>query len=150
MAKANALVDSVSEVSLAPEWRAAALGPPAPTFLPIRFRSGQSGLLDMSLPRSAVWAEVLQSLRDTGQPAYVEVDAQTRVINELLLPGTFTVQLIIPTADKDGVEVKLVISHARHFLRRSSPDYQDLLRVLETAQKERTTVLVTEALDTHE
>lgn len=150
MAKTNAIVDSVSEVSVMPERRAAGLGAPAPTFVAIRFRNGQSGFLDMSLPHSAVWADVLQSLRDTAQPAYVKIDAETRVINELLLPGSFTVQSVRPAADKDGIEVKLVISHARHFLRRSNPDYKELLRILQAAQKVGTTVLITEALDTHE
>jgi hypothetical protein len=150
MAGQTTVVDGVIEVASAPERGVARTGEPTAAFLRVRFRSGQVGLLDMSLPRSTVWAEVLQSLRDTGQPAYVTVDPETGVITELLLPQALTVESITPAPDRDGVQVNLMISHARHFLQRGTPRYDEILRALETARKRKETVLVTETLDTHE
>ncbi len=145
--RGNILVDGVSDVGTA-ERRLAKPG--EAVLAPVRFRGGRSGMLDMSLPRSTVWAEVLQSLRDAGEPAYVEIDPDTGVITELLLPRAVTVESITPTPERDGVQVELLISHARHFLRRSNRAYDDLLRTLETARARKAAVLVTETLDTHE
>jgi hypothetical protein len=63
---------------------------------------------------------------------------------------TVKVGALNPTSAKDAVEVELVISHARHHLRRTNPDFETLLDALQTAQKQDTVVLVTERLDDHE
>ena len=118
------------------------------SLLPVKFQGGESAYLDMSQTRAPVWAEVLQSLRDNDQPVYVELDSESRVNTQRLLPRYLKVEAIRP-ADKDAVEVELVISHARHFLSRKHSDYERLLKMLEAAQKNKTTVLVTEDPDTH-
>lgn len=146
MANPNALVDGVGDLS-APA-RAARAAEPTPQFLTVKFQGGRTGLLDMTSHRGVVWADVLQSLRQAHQPAYVEIDPKTNRITELLCPVNMTVAAVKP-AD-DGVEVELIISQARHYLRRRHPDYQELLSLLQTAQKDRTPVLVTETLDSHE
>ncbi len=150
MARPSVIVDGVSEVATAAHLRGERLAPTTPAILRVKLRGGQSVLLDMNLPQSAIWADVLQSLRDTGQPAYVEVNPETKVITQLLLPRAVMVESVAPTVEKDGVQVELMISHARHFLRRSNANYNQLLRALETARKEKATVLVTETPDTHE
>ena len=147
MPRGDVLVDGVSDVGSAERGLAK---PGEPVLAPVRFRGGRMGMLDMGLPRSSVWADVLRSLRDAGEPAYVEIDRDTGVIIELLLPRAVTVASITPTPEQDGVQVELVISHARHFLRRSNPAYDELLRALETARTQEAAVLVTETLDTHE
>ena len=150
MARPKALVDSVSEVAREATPRAAKRARPAPVLLSVNFQSGQSAYLDMNLSRSRVWAEVLESLRETGQPAYIEVDEDSNVITELLLPRRVTVEAITPNEEGDGVDVELVISQVRHPLRRDNPRYEQLLRALESARKKKASVLVTEDLDTHE
>ncbi|TFG51038.1 MAG: hypothetical protein E4H37_08530 [Gemmatimonadales bacterium] len=150
MARPKALVDAVSEIARKATPRADKRAAPAPTLVSVNFQNGQSAYLDMSLSRSHVWAEVLQSLRETGQPAYVEVDEDSGVITELLLPRAVTVESITPREPEDGVNVALVISHARHTLNRSNARYDQLLRALESARKTKASVLVTEDLDTHE
>ncbi len=150
MAAGTALVDRVSEVAADAELGATKTGSRTAPFLRVLFHSGRAGLLDMRVPQSAVWADVLQSLRETGQPAYVNIDGETGVITDLLLPQMLTVESIRPTPEEDGVQVDLVISEARHFLRRSTPRYGELLEALEIARKRKATVLVTESLDSHE
>ena len=100
----------------------------------VNFQSGRSGLLDMKQPRSAIWAEVLHSMREANEPAYVEIDPETNVITELLVPIPVRVGAIRET--EFGAEVDLIISHARHYLQRVHPDFQKLREALEAARKE--------------
>jgi len=112
------------------------------------FGGGRSGLLDLSSDRSRIWGEVLESARDSGQPVYVEIDPDSNLITELLLPIRFLVGSVEPV---DGaVRVDLMVSQARHYLRASNPQFEELRRSLETARDTRTPVLVTETLDDHE
>src|SRR5262249_62077165 len=47
----------------------------------------------------------------------------------------------------DGLEVELEISHARHYLRREHPRFDEMHKTLERARREKAPVLVTESLD---
>ncbi len=147
MPRANALVDGVKEVSR-PGEAALARGRTPAQYATVAFGGGRTGLLDLSLHRSQVWAEVLESLRDAGAAAYVEVDPDTSLITEVLQPISYRVGRIERVAD--GLQVELIISHARHSLRRSNPQYDELRKTLEEARKNGSPVLVTETLDRHE
>jgi len=145
--RTNALVDGVKEISRPGETALVRERMPG-LYATVAFASGRTGLLDLSVHRSRVWAEVLESLQEAGDPAYVEVDPNTSLITEVLLPSSFSVGRIerIP----DGLQVELIISHARHSLRRSNPDFEELRRTLEEARKRGSRVLITETLDGHE
>jgi hypothetical protein len=147
MARSNAIVDEVQDLSPTIELRAAGAGQSAPPALAVTFAGGQRGLLDPNTHRSLVWADVLRSLHETSQPAYVEIDPETSYITEVLLPVRYRVVAIEPTAE--GLQVELVISHARHELRRDNPDFDELRERLETALARGNYVLVTETLDEH-
>jgi hypothetical protein len=146
MPNANAVVDSVSSLSspLA-EVREARRAKPASPSVTVRFKSGQSGVLDMSQPRSVVWAEVLHSMREANQPAYVEIDPVTNLITELLCPVVVQVGELRET--NSGAEVELIVSHARHYLQRARPDFRALLDALKNARRQESTVIVTETDD---
>lgn len=145
MANPNVLVDGVRGISAQPAAIAVEPDKSPPQLLAVSFHSGQSGFLDMSQPRSIVWAEVLDSLRQENQPAYVEIDPETRVITELLIPMSVTVGEINPTGEGEDVEVELIISQAKHFLRGKHPDFHRLLKILQDAQKPGAQVIVTES-----
>jgi hypothetical protein len=113
----------------------------------VRFAKGADARLDPTSQRDRVWAEVLESLRDSRQPAYVEIDPDTRYITALLLPQSFTVTAIRESARGESLEVELEISHARHHLRRDHPHFDEMHRTLERALREKSPVLVTESLD---
>lgn len=119
-------------------------------FILVSFQSGRSGRLDMTVPRSVVWADVLNSLWRANQPAYIEIDPVTNIITELLSPLTVTIGAITPIGKEGDIEVELIISQVRHYLRRKRPDFQSLLQDLQQAQRQRAPVLVTETLDKHE
>jgi hypothetical protein len=147
MVSPNAFVDGVSGLSATPETLAARPDKPRPEFVTVSFQGGRSGLLDSTNPRSAVWADVLDSQRQANLPVYVEIDPETRVITELLCPLTVNVGDIIPTAEGEDVVIELIISHARHYLRSKHPDFKELLKTLKTAQEKKTKVIVTESDD---
>jgi hypothetical protein len=147
MERRNAIVDRIRHVARLPASRAADAPGPAENYLEVGFESGESGLLDMSVHRDAVWADVLRSLQERSQPAYVEIDPETHRVTELLVPRLFTVGRIEP--NEDGVQVELVISHGRHVLRQSNPRFRELSETLETARERNAPVLVTET-DEHE
>jgi hypothetical protein len=150
MAPEPALVDDVRDVarerSRAKTGRARAAREPT---IRVRFASGADARLNPESPRDRVWAEVLESLRDSRQPAYVEIDPETRHIISLLLPQRFTVAAI-REAPAGDVEVELEISHARHHLRREHPRFDEMHKLLDRARREKTPVLVTESLDSSE
>jgi len=147
MDNTNIVVDLVQSISVPPLPTAEKQGELPPQLLVVSFHRGQSSFLDMSQPRAAVWAEVLDSLYQEKQPAYVEIDPETRIITELLIPISVTVGEIHPTSEGEGkdVEVELIISHAKHFLRSKHPDFQRFLKILQDAQRQGTQVLVTES-----
>ncbi len=148
MADGNVLVDTVVGLSRDAGDLAAGAGQDS-GLVTVTFQGGQTSLLDTANPRGATWASVLGSL-PPGQPVYVEVDPTTGVITQLLLPLTVTVGAIRPTATGDAVEVDLIISQARHHLRRSNPDFQRLLEALQAARAPGTAVADTETPNEHE
>jgi Glutaminase len=124
-------------------------GPPAEAGrrLPVTFSDGRQAWLDLADARSEGWLAALDGMRAAGLVAYAELDPETSVIVELRRPLAVTVGELRETAD--GVDVELVISHARHVLRRDSPDFDELRGALEQAREGGTGVLVTET-DAHE
>lgn len=150
MARPNALVDGISSLSAPRETLAARPGETPSRSVTVNFQSGRFGHLDLAIPRATVWAEVLDSLRQANEPVYVEIDPETNAITEVLLPREVKVGAIAPTDTGDAVEVELIISQARHYLRRTNPDFQELLNTLEIAQAEGSPVLITETQDSRE
>lgn len=150
MARPNALVDGIESVSPARETFAGRPEETPSEVVTVNFQGGRLGQLDMDTPRAAVWAEVLDSVRQANEPVYVEIDPNTNAITELLLPREVRVGAIAQITPIDDVEVELLISQARHYLRRANPDFQELLTTLQAAQAEGSFVLVTETLDGHE
>jgi hypothetical protein len=144
MPNPNALVDFVGSTPLPLE--ALAPGPPAGVrYATIAFQAGRYGRLDLSKPHAAVWASVLDSMRQSNAPVYVEIDPVTSEITSLRVPLAVGVEKITPVmAD---MEVELVISQAKHFLRRANPDFEQLLETLERARANKTLVAVTETED---
>jgi hypothetical protein len=140
MPNPNAVVDYVAQTD------ARTLTPAAGgEYAVISFQAGRSGRLDLSKPHSKVWASVLDSMRQSNAPVYVEIDPTTGEITNLRVPLSVGVENI--TAVGEDMEVELVISHAKHFLRRSNPDFEQLLETLERARASKTLVAVTETED---
>jgi hypothetical protein len=145
VSRQDAVVDWIVELSRLAAAREAEEIAGRRAYLEVRLGSGESGLLDMSVHRSVVWADVLRSLQQRKHPAYLEVDPDTRLITEVLVPLRVTVGRIEPI--EDGLVVELIISHAPHYLRRSNDLFEELRATLEAARDRNTPLLVTETED---
>ena len=121
---------------------------PSADLASVRLDSGRSARLTAAEPRAPAWLSVLNDLRSAGLPVYVEIDPETDALTEVLVPLRVTVESI--RSSDDGVEVELLISHARHYLRRDNSDFEELLQTLERALANGTSLLVTETLDSNE
>jgi hypothetical protein len=98
--------------------------------------------------RAAGMLEILEQLRQMRLPVYVEVDPATRGIMRLLIP-LLTRVAAIGEAGAEEFRVDLEASHARHRLKRTNPDFGELLEILRAALAKKTWLIVTET-DDHE
>src|SRR5205085_8018911 len=76
--------------------------------------------------------EILLELQRIQHPAYLEVSPDTGAVTRLLVPLVVKVASVRPSPE--GALVELEISHARHVLRRATPDFDELLRTLLEAE----------------
>lgn len=116
--------------------------------LSVELEGERKALLNPDDPRSEAFAEILDGLREKKLPVYVEVDPDTSVIKHLLIPHVSRV-VGIKLIDLGVLGVELEMSHGRHILRPSSPDYEELESRLRDALDKGTQVIVTEN-DAHE
>jgi hypothetical protein len=148
-------VDSIARVAPSGEERGDITAartpiPPGGIWTKVAFRAGRHGLLDLTTESGKVWLQVLDSLHKSHSPAYVEIDSVSTQITKVLIPHIVTIGEITPLADNDGVEVELIISHAKHYLRKGHPQFDELLARLKSAQAGRSHVAVTEDPTSHE
>ena len=110
--------------------------------------NGRNVQLDPDDPRTPARAEVLDALREQQRPVYLEVDADTSTITELLIPHIAYVTSI--TRIDDGVlGVVLDSSHGRHLIRATTTNAAELERLAQAAVDRGSAVIVTEN-DRHE
>ena len=114
----------------------------------ITLRDHREIYLDTTMNNTASRAQLLDSIRQQGRPMYFKIDPTTRVIQDYLFSMEYQVQELRPKVDT--VEVLLIVSAAIHVLKRSNPDFQNLLEALEKAKLAGETVLVTETDLQHE
>jgi hypothetical protein len=150
MPNPNAIVAGVSRID-PPIQRPTAefLNNAPPAGVVVHFDDGRIARLDPGDPRSTTYAEVLDELRRMIVSAYVEVNPANNAITRLLVPLVVRVTDILPTPSGD-MEVELEISHARHILKRTNPDYDELIQTLQTARAQSVTLSVTETENDHE
>lgn len=103
---------------------------------------GQRPALLTAGDRAQGQLEIIVELQRIGHPVYLEANPDTGVVTRLLVPLVVKVLGIRPTPD--GAIVELEISHARHLLRRSAPDFEELLRTLREAEGKNSLWIVTE------
>ena len=120
-----------------------------PEKVTVRFKTGQTGLLDMKNPRSVHWVNIIDRLEKAKKPVYVEIDEETNFITKLLIPIVDKVKVL--EADERGdVVVGLVHSPTVHILLRSDPNFETIYNALQSALDDRVELLITETRDEHE
>ncbi|MDD5313551.1 MAG: protein-glutamine glutaminase family protein [Dehalococcoidia bacterium] len=144
----NAIFDNVIKLS-PPQAELKARKLKGPLTVTVNFGGGGIGQLDMSIPRSAVWAKRLDFLKQNKMPAYVVIDPQTKAIIQLLVPEISMVVSLVPQAEGDLI-VKLAPSQALHLLNHANPDFEMLRNALQSAMDSKSVVLVTWKREKHE
>jgi hypothetical protein len=116
--------------------------------LSVELEEGRRVRLDPDDQRSAGFARVLDGLNKQGLPVYLELDPETSSIARLFIPYVAHV-VDIRLVDDEILSVEIAPSHARHVLRRSVPDFEELEQQLRDAMARREPVILTED-DDHE
>lgn len=116
--------------------------------LSVELERGRRARLDPANPRSVGFIQILDGLSKQRLPVYIEVDPETSAITRLLIPHVMRVVGIRPI-DVGVLSVELDLSHGRHVLRRSAPDFDELERQLREALRTGDPVILTEN-DAHE
>ena len=93
-------------------------------------------------PRSRGLDPILEGLSRQRMPAYVEIDPATSSITRLLIPLITRVVDIRP--GEHGFDVELEMSHARHVLRRGTPDFAEFGQLLRESMGSGAVIIVTE------
>lgn len=120
-----------------------------PAHVSVRFATGQTGLLDMKSPRGPLWARIIDEQHKAGLPVYAEIDSESGIITNLRIPRPYNVAGI-DTLDRGDLLVRLVPSHAGHYLLQTEPGFEAMRALLEAALADGSEVLVTETRDGHE
>ena len=85
---------------------------------------------------------ILEGLSKLRKPVYFEIDPATLAITRLLIPYVTHVVDVQPS--EAGLDVELDNSHARHVLRRGTPDFAEFERELREAMRSGRVLIVTE------
>ncbi len=147
--QSGVVVDTVHSISPAGE-KGILEAKQAPSLITVKLHGGQTAQLDMSMPNAKTWAGILDVMHRARQAVYLKIDPKTGLITDLLIPRAVKVATLKTANRKAGVEVELVVSQMRHYLRRANPDFKNLLNILENALKTETPVLVTDSRDRRE
>jgi hypothetical protein len=98
--------------------------------------------LDPEQPATRGLRPLLEDLAKRRKPVYLEVDPASSAITRLLIP--YVTHVAGVWASQDGLDIELDNSHARHVLRRGSPEFAELERALREATQSARVVIVTE------
>lgn len=112
----------------------------------VSFKTGQTGRLDLKDPLSAHWANMIDKQAQANQPIYVEIDEETSVITNVLVPRVFTIERL-ETDDRGNLLVHLHQSHAVHAVLRSDPDFDAMRDSLQAALDDGSERLITSTRD---
>lgn len=142
------IVDTIRHIAAAPPAAPTPEGAGAAAPARIETTSGETALVDAESRIGRVWLTILDERQRTGEPAFLDVDEESRRLEQVLVPIVVRVSGLVNR--EAAVEVELEISHARHYLNRSHPDFARLLELLEQAKRDERPLLVTENDETHE
>jgi hypothetical protein len=117
-----------------------------PKKVTVHFVMGQTGYLDMKDPLSAHWANMIDKRAQANQPIYVEIDIETSVIINVLIPRVFTVEQL-NTDDYGNLLVYFHQSSAIHAVLHSDPNFAAMRDSLQTALNDGSERLITSTRD---
>jgi len=117
-----------------------------PKKVTVQFKTGQTGHLDLKDPLSAHWANMIDEQSQANQPVYVDIDEETSVITNVLIPRVFTVARL-ETDEQGNLLVHLRESAAIHAVLQSDPNFAAMRDSLQAALDDGSERLITETRD---
>jgi hypothetical protein len=141
------IVDTIRQVKEPSSARLAEAGESTPAAL-VEATSGETALVDASSSPGRVWLQILTERQRDGDPVFLDVHDESKRLTRLLLPIVARVDRLVEGSE--SVEVALEISHAKHYLKRSHPNFPRLLDLLKLGLQTKKPLLVTEDDDRHE
>lgn len=143
------LIDSIRSFSPAREHWVSKLVEGLPNKLTVHFKTGLMGVLDMKNPRAVHWAKIIDRLARENRPVYLEIDEESNIITNLLIPMVYKVERL--DQDEHGnLMVLLQPSQAIHALLRSDPNFESMRASLQAALDDGSERLITETRGEHE
>lgn len=109
----------------------------------VELEGGRRVRLDPADPRSPGRAQILDEIRKEQLLVYLELDPTTSVITRLLIPHISRVHQIQPIS-ADVFRIDLEGSHARHFLKRDTPDFAEMEKLLNEAIQNGEPLVITD------
>ena len=146
MYKQKALIDGVRSFSPTRENWVDKPVEDLPKKVTVHFKTGQTGRLDLKDPLSAHWANMIDEQAQANQPVYVEIDEETSVITNVLVPRVFTVERL-ETDERGNLLVHLHQSSAIYAVLQSDPDFAAMRDSLQTALDDGSERLITSTRD---
>jgi hypothetical protein len=142
MASSNVIVDYIAGLSPLVHL---AFGPKSTgANATVHFKGGATCQIDPKRQNAAHVARMIDMFRHASKAAYIQTEPGTGVVTRVLQPKSVKVVSVADVPVGDRLMVELAVSHARHFVRTSNPDYAALVGELRAAQKQGTTVFVTD------
>jgi hypothetical protein len=114
----------------------------APGGFSIEFGGKQTARL-LPEERNAWMLEILEALRKSGNPVYVEVHPDTQAVTRILLPLVSRIDRISEGKEGD-IRVAMRMPSVVYSLPRGNPDFDELLRTLRAAYQGRAFMIVTD------
>lgn len=117
-----------------------------PKKLTVRFKQGREGTLDLKDPLSAHWANMLDEQAQVNRPVFVEIDEETGVITNLLIPRVFRVERL-DTDEQGNLHVRFFQSMAVHAVLKTDPNFDAIRNSLQAALADSSERMITSTLD---
>ncbi len=145
----NKLIDGIRSLSPTRENWVSKPVEDLPAKVTVSFKAGKTGLLDMKSPRAVHWANIIDRLERARRPVYVEIDEETNIITNLLIPMVDKVKAL-ETDERGDVVVRLVHSPTVHILLKSDHNFEAIYNALQSALDGGAAMQITETRDEHE
>jgi hypothetical protein len=109
----------------------------------VELEDGRRARLNPADTRSPGLAQILDELSKQRLLVYLEIDPATSAITRLLIPHISRVHRI-ESFSADSLRIDLERSHARHFLKRDTPNFAEMEKLLNEALKSDELLIVTD------
>jgi hypothetical protein len=107
----------------------------------LHLSGGRQLIVRADNPHSTVWLRALSLLKQNHWPAYIEYEADTHVVRQLLMCTPREVKELRPQ-DSGDITVIFQLAPSYYVLRKNQPHFDSILAILTASAQKHTDVLV--------